>query len=178
MSRASARLLLAACVLSGALLAFSFARSEETLVWTANTNGDLISLSYGSLDTSKPPVLLLSCFNEMSIGVLEIFGTIQGTRPGQKLSIDLSAGGTQSSSEGAIELDDQSGTMFAEASDVEIAPLLAISTSLASATFVPSSSIAPSLEDCVPRRRDRCSFSAGRVPGSCRRSLAPQCSSR
>jgi len=126
MSRASARLLLAACVLSGALLGFSFARSEETLVWTANTNGDLISLSYGSLDTSKPPVLLLSCFNEMSIGVLEIFGTIEGTRPGQKLSIDLSAGGTQSSSEGAIELDDQSGTMFAEASDVEIAPLLAV----------------------------------------------------
>src|SRR4029078_4134381 len=107
-------------------LAFSFARSEETLVWTANTNGDLISLSYGSLDTSKPPVLLLSCFSEMSIGVLEIFGTIQGTRPGQKLSIDLSAAGTQSSSEGAIELDDQGGTIFAEASDVEIAPLLAV----------------------------------------------------
>jgi hypothetical protein len=119
--------LLAACALSCALLGFSFARSEETLVWTAKTNGDLISLSYGSLDTSKPPVLLLSCFNEMSIGVLEIFGiTIQGTRPGQKLGIDLAAGGAQFSSEGAIELDEQSGTMFAEASDVEIAPLLGV----------------------------------------------------
>lgn len=126
MSRASVRPLLAACVLAGALLPFSFARCEETLVWTANTNGDLISLSYGSLDTSKPPVLLLSCFNEMSIGVLEIFGTIEGTRPGQKLSIDLSAGGTQSSVPGAAELDDKTGTMFAEASDVEIAPLLGV----------------------------------------------------
>ncbi len=126
MSRASAHVLLAACVLAVALLGFSFARSEETLVWTANTNGDLISLSYGSLDTNKPPVLLLSCFNEMSIGVLEIFGALEGTRPGQKLSIDLSAGGTQSSIEGAVEFDDKSGTMFAEASDVEIAPLLAV----------------------------------------------------
>ncbi len=104
----------------------SFARSEETLVWTANTNGDLISLSYGSLDTSKPPVLLLSCFNEMSIGVLEVFGTIEGTRPGQKLSIDLSAGGAQSSIEGSVELDDKTGTMFAEASDIEIGPLLGV----------------------------------------------------
>ena len=126
MSRPSARLLLAACILAGAFLPFSFARSEETLVWTANTNGDLISLSYGSLDTSKPPVLLLSCFNEMSIGVLEIFGTIDGTRPGQKLSIDLSAGGAKSSIEGAVELDDKTGTMFAEASDVEIPPLLGV----------------------------------------------------
>ncbi len=126
MSRASANFLLAACVLAGALLGFSVARSEETLVWTANTNGDLISLSYGSLDSNKPPVLLLSCFNEMSIGVLEIFGTIEGSRPGQKLSIDLSAGGTQSSIEGSVELDDKSGTMFAEASDVEIAPLLGV----------------------------------------------------
>ncbi|HEY6670571.1 MAG TPA: hypothetical protein VI075_06540 [Methyloceanibacter sp.] len=62
----------------------------------------------------------------MSIGVLEIFGTIEGTRPGQKLSIDLSAGGTQSSIDGAVELDDKTGTMFAEASDVEIPPLLGV----------------------------------------------------
>ena len=42
------------------------------------------------------------------------------------MSIDLSAGGKQSSIEGAVELDDKSGTMFAEASDVEIAPLLGV----------------------------------------------------
>jgi len=118
--------LLAACVISAALLSLGVARSEETLVWRATTNGDLISLSYGSLDTNKPPVLLLSCFNEMSIGVLEIFGTIEGSRPGQKLNIDLSAGGTQSSIEGSVELDDATGTMFAEGSDVEIAPLLKV----------------------------------------------------
>ena len=125
MIRASARRLLAACLL-GALLPLSFAHSEETLVWTSNTNGDLISLTYGSFDTSKAPVLLLTCFNEMDVAVLEIFGTIEGTRPGQKLSIDLAAGGTQSSLEGAVELDDKTGLMFAEASEVKIAPVLSV----------------------------------------------------
>ncbi|HEX2449113.1 MAG TPA: hypothetical protein VHK26_13190 [Methyloceanibacter sp.] len=117
---------LAAALLAGGLLSSRLARGEETLVWTANTNGDLISLTYGSLDTSKPPVLLLSCFNEMNIGVLEIFGTIEGTRPGQKVSIDLSAGGTQSSIDGSVELDDKTGMMFAEASDLEIAPVIGV----------------------------------------------------
>ena len=126
MTRASARVLLAASLVAGALLPWSLARSEETLVWTANANGDLISLTYGSLDTSKPPVFLLTCFNEMDVAVLEIFGTIEGTRPGQKLSIDLSAGSSQSSLAGAVELDDKTGMMFAEASELEIAPVLGV----------------------------------------------------
>jgi hypothetical protein len=126
MTRASALHLLAACLITGALLPLTVARGEETLVWTTNTNGDLISLTYGSLDTSKPPVLLLTCFNEMDVAVLEIFGTIEGTRRGQKLSIDLAAGGSQSSIEGAVELDDKTGMMFAEASEVKIAPVLSV----------------------------------------------------
>jgi hypothetical protein len=124
MTRASALRLLAACLITGALLPLTVARGEETLVWTTNTNGDLISLTYGSLDTSKPPVLLLTCFNEMDVAVLEIFGTIEGTRPGQKISIDLAAGSVQSSIDGAVELDDKTGLMFAEASEVKIAPVL------------------------------------------------------
>jgi len=126
MTRASARLLLAACLLLGALPPGSLARSEETLVWTANANGALIALSYGSLDASKPPVFLLSCFNEMKVAVLEIFGAIEGTRPGQDLSIELSAGSSQSSIKGEASLDDKTGMMFAEASGVEVAPLLAL----------------------------------------------------
>lgn len=126
MTRASARVLLAASLVAGALLPWSLARSEETLVWTANANGDLISLTYGSLDTSKPPVLLLSCFNEMDVAVLEIFGTIEGTRPGQKISIDFAAGSTQSSIDGAVELDDKTGLMFAEASEVKLADVLSV----------------------------------------------------
>lgn len=99
---------------------------EDTLVWTANANGGLIALSYGSLDSSKTPVFLLSCFNEMDVAVLEIFGTIEGTRPGQELSIDISAGDAKSSSKGQASTDDKTGAMFAEASDVEIAPLLEV----------------------------------------------------
>ena len=126
MIRASARLLFAGCLLAGAALPGSFARGEETLVWTANSTGGLIALTYGSLDSSKPPVLLLSCFNEMDVAVLEIFGAIEGTRPGQELAIEIAAGSSQSSIKGEASLDDKTGVMFAEASSIEIEPLLAV----------------------------------------------------
>ena len=59
--------------------------------------------------------------------MLEIFGTIEGTRPGQKIEHrSLRRQAPNPRSTGAVELDDKTGTMFAEASDVEIAPLLAV----------------------------------------------------
>lgn len=126
MIRVSACLLLAAGLLMGALASGESARGEDSLVWIANTNGGLITLTFGSLDTSKPPVLLLSCFNEMDVAVLEIFGAIDGARPGEELSIDLSAGSSQASIKGAASLDDTTGAMFAEASGIEIAPVLGV----------------------------------------------------
>lgn len=115
--------LLAACLLLGALAPGSFARTEESLVWTGTTNGSLIALTYGPLDTSKPPVFLLTCFNEMDVAVLEIFGSIEGTQPGQKLTIELSAGSSQSL-DGETSLDEKTGAIFAEASDIKLKPVL------------------------------------------------------
>jgi hypothetical protein len=122
MSRSSGQLLLAACLLAGALSA-SGTRAQETLVWTDKASEGFVSLTYGPLDASQQPKFLLSCFNEMGIAVLEIFGVIQGTRPGEKLIIEFS-GGTSLSLEGAVELDAKGGGMFAEASDIEVKPLL------------------------------------------------------
>jgi hypothetical protein len=122
MSRSSGPLLLAACLLAGALSA-SGTRAQETLVWTDKASEGFVSLTYGPLDASQQPKFLLSCFNEMGIAVLEIFGVIQGTRPGEKLIIEFS-GGSSLSLEGAVELDAKGGGMFAEASDIEVKPLL------------------------------------------------------
>jgi hypothetical protein len=117
--------LLAAPLLVPVLSLGGLARAEETLVWTDKASEGFVSLTYGPLDARQPPKFLLSCFNEMGIAVLEIFGVIQGTRPGEKLTIEFS-GGSSLSLEGAVELDAKGGGMFAEASDIEVKPLLEV----------------------------------------------------
>jgi len=121
MSLKHTRSLLAAC----AFLTASPAVPAESLVWTETTSEGMITLRYGSVDASQHPVLLLSCFNEMAIAALEIFGVIEGTRPGEKLAIELSAG-TSYTVDGQVELDDKTGSMYAEASGFEVRPLLAV----------------------------------------------------
>jgi hypothetical protein len=57
--------------------------------------------------------------------VLNIFSTIEATRPGEKLTIQLSAGGSHAI-EGEAGIDAKAGSMFAEASDIEVRPVLAV----------------------------------------------------
>ena len=53
-------------------------------------------------------------------------GAIEGARPGQKIGIEFSAGGTKASLEGEATLDDKTGSIFAEASGIEVKPVLAV----------------------------------------------------
>ena len=125
MSRIASRLSLAACLLAAASSPGNPLQAQETLVWTDKASEGFVSLSYGPLDPRKQPKFLLSCFNEMGIAVLDMFGVIQGTRPGEKLTIEFS-GASSLSLEGSVELDAKSGSMFAEASDIEVKPLLEV----------------------------------------------------
>jgi hypothetical protein len=124
MKRTAARLILTAGLVLGALCG-SPARAQATPVWTEKMSEGFVSLNYGSLE-SEQPILQLSCFNEMEIAVLNIFGEIEGARPGQKLTIELSAGGAKAALDGEATLDDKSGTIFAEASGIEVKPVLAV----------------------------------------------------
>jgi hypothetical protein len=126
MTRTSARLLMAATLLIATFAPGRSARSDESLVWTGTTNGSMISLSYGSLDSSKQPIFLLSCVNGMSVATLDVFGTIAGAKAGDPLTIELSAGDAQSPLKGEASIDDQTGAMFAEASDFELGPVLTV----------------------------------------------------
>jgi hypothetical protein len=123
MIRTSVRLALVTAFLLAMPAPASLARTEEGNVWTGVSNGSHISLAYGPFDRSKIPIFLLSCFNGMSVAVLDVFGAIEGTRPGQALTIELSAG-TSQSLEGEASVDETSGAMFAEASDIELKPVL------------------------------------------------------
>jgi hypothetical protein len=124
MIRISARLLLAVCLLLGALPPGNFARTEGRLVWTEKASAGFVSLAYGALDPAKPPLFLLSCFNAMSIAVLDVRTEMAEAKPGKALTIALSAGDAKSPVEGEATRDDASGVTFGEASDIAVEPVL------------------------------------------------------
>lgn len=126
MSRISACLLLAVCLLVGALHPGGFARAEESLVWIEKASEGFISLAYGPLDPAKPPLFLLSCFNGMSIAVLDLHTEIDGARPGEAITMELSAGDAKLPVKGEAARDDASGMIFGEASDIAVKPVLEV----------------------------------------------------
>jgi hypothetical protein len=102
------------------------AQAEDRSVWTGKANGGLATLSYGSIDLTKSPAFLLSCFNGMGIAVLDIREAVLPVEPGKPLTIQLLAG-TQTveiKAEGAS--DGADSTTYAEASDVQVKPILAV----------------------------------------------------
>ena len=102
------------------------AHADNQSVWTGKANGGLATLSYGSIDTTKSPEFLLSCFNGMSVAVLDIRAAIEGIEAGKPLTIQLLAG-TQTveiKAEGAGDV--KEGTTYAEASDIQVKPILAV----------------------------------------------------
>ncbi|MGI8724441.1 MAG: hypothetical protein ACR2J1_03580 [Methyloceanibacter sp.] len=119
-----------ACLLASLALAAAvpatFAQGEEALIWTEKSDGNSVSLAYGSLDSAKNPVFLLSCFNEMDVVVLNIFGVIEGKRPGQALTIELSAGSETLSVAGESSIDRKTSSMFAESGEVPPEPILTV----------------------------------------------------
>jgi len=119
-----ARLLLIACLLPVA--PGGFAQAEETLIWTGNASDGFVSLGYGPLDPAKTPVFLLSCFDAMGIAVLNLRHDVEDAKQGEPLTIVLSAGGTTAEVKGEVSDDESSGTIFAEASDIAVKPLLEV----------------------------------------------------
>ena len=100
--------------------------APESQVWTEKSDEGRASLAYGPFDPAKTPLFLLTCFNNMDVAVLEIFVVIDGTRPGQPMTIELSAGSAKLPLKGEISVDDATSSMFAEANEVKVRPVLEV----------------------------------------------------
>lgn len=121
-----ARLLLAACLFTTTFPVGIFARAEESLVWTEKASDGFVSLSYGPLDPAKAPLFLLSCFDAMGIAVLDLRQEIEGAKQGEALTIALSAGGAKLEMDGEATRDGATDTIFAEASEIAVKPVLEV----------------------------------------------------
>jgi hypothetical protein len=118
--------LLAAALLVSALLAGRSAQAEETPVWLEKSSEGLVSVAYGPVDPAETPLFLLSCFNAMGIAVLDVHKEIPDAKPGEPVTIELSAGEAKTSIKGEAARDDASGVTFGEASDIAVKPILEV----------------------------------------------------
>ncbi len=62
----------------------------------------------------------------MGIAVLDVRQEIEGAKPGEALTIELSAGAAKSEIKGEAARDEASGMTFAEASDIAVKPVLEV----------------------------------------------------
>jgi hypothetical protein len=124
MTQLMARILTATALLVAALA--GPARAEDILLWTAQEDGGLVSLSYGSFDQGKIPIFMLSCFNGMNIAVLNLHEELSGTEPGQKITIEIAAETAKTPVQGEAARNERDGPLFAEASGIAIAPVLKV----------------------------------------------------
>jgi hypothetical protein len=108
------------------LAASGAALSDEPMIWAEKTNGTSTSLAYGPIDPANGPLFMLSCFNGMSIVVLDVHKEIAGAKPGAPLTIELASAKSKAPIEGEVGLNDATGKTFGEASDVELKPVLAV----------------------------------------------------
>jgi hypothetical protein len=120
------RLLLAAAPILAILLLADAAKSEEAMMWTEKTSGGLTTLAYGPLSPTASPLFMLSCFSGMNIVVLDVHKEIPGAKRGDAISIELSSAKAQAPVKGEVELNEATGTIFGEASDIDVKPVLQV----------------------------------------------------
>jgi hypothetical protein len=102
----------------------SAGKAEETAIWTERSSGDLTTLSYGPLSLTTNPLFMLSCFSDMNIVVLDVHKEIAGAKRGDALAIELSSAKTQVPIKAEVDLNEETGTSYAEASDIDVKPIL------------------------------------------------------
>lgn len=121
-----ARPLLAALPIVAILLLVGAANSEEAMIWTEKSSGGLTTLAYGPLNPTASPLFVLSCFSGMNIAVLDVHKEIPGAKRGDAITIELSSAKAQAPVKGEVELNEATGTIFGEASDIDVKPVLQV----------------------------------------------------
>lgn len=112
--------------LTGAVFAGAAGETDSVYAWMSGSGDGNASLVYGSPETAEDEVFILICRNGDKVTELTVYVDITGTEIGEKVDIELAAGGAKLAIGGAIATDDMSGFHFAVAENFKIKPLIAL----------------------------------------------------
>ncbi|ODA67315.1 hypothetical protein A7A08_02062 [Methyloligella halotolerans] len=99
------------------------ARTQENAVWSSQSTGDMSALQYGAFDADLP-LLLLSCFNELEVAVLDIYDDVGDAKTGDPITIELAAGSIAAPLKGEAAKEEESDQVYAEVSGFPIKPVM------------------------------------------------------
>jgi hypothetical protein len=120
------RLTLAGCLALAAPAAASAAPVPETgYVWTGGeTEKGFSTLVYGSPETPEDLLFWIHCDMKKKITEMTVYVDNPGTKVGQAITIELSAGAAKLPVKGKIATDEMSGFLFAEARNFKVKPVI------------------------------------------------------
>ncbi len=120
-----ASLSLAACLALAAPLVAA-AEDYPGFAWMSGAGDGNTWLTYGSPETGEDYLFNLICGNKHKSTGATLYVDVEGTKVGQKVTIELAAGANKVSLDGKIATDEMSGYHFAEAKGFKIKPLIAL----------------------------------------------------
>jgi hypothetical protein len=112
----------AGSLFAGALTGVGLA--QESSVWTAKLNGDFVTLTYGSLNPDKSPLLMIACFNSMGIAVLNVHADFPEMKLGTPLMIEFASDGKTAPVDAEAGQDEPGDPIYGEATDIALEPIL------------------------------------------------------
>jgi hypothetical protein len=118
-------LLLAATLALAIPLAAVAAESETGYVWTGGeTEKGFATLVYGSPETAEDLLFWIHCDMKKQTTEMTVYVDNPGTKVGDAVTIELSAGAAKLPVKGKIATDEMSGFLFAEARNFKVKPVI------------------------------------------------------
>jgi hypothetical protein len=98
----------------------------EGYEWMGGSNEGAASFVYGSPETVEDQLFWLSCEPEKKSTEMTVYDDVAGTKVGQPIAIDMSAGAAKTSVQGKIATDGMSGFFFPEAKGFKVKPVIEV----------------------------------------------------
>jgi hypothetical protein len=107
-------------------IAAATAETDPGYEWMEGSDQGVASLTYGNPETVEDLLFWLICENKKKTTELTVYDDVTGTKVGQPILIELSAGAAKTSIKGQIATDGMTGYLFPQAKNIKVKPVIEV----------------------------------------------------